>query len=101
MIYLESFLYYIFLSSTLLFYGVGINRVAEIGFKNEVNITFYVKFILSIFITAVLAWLVTYCLLLPIGLIELFPITTFLLSRVYSFYRKLFMFVLILFWKLW
>ena len=47
MIYLESFLYYIFLSSTLLFYGVGINRVAEIGFKNEVNITFYVKFILS------------------------------------------------------
>ena len=46
MIYLESFLYYIFLSSTLLFYGVGINRVAEIGFKNEVNITFYVKFIL-------------------------------------------------------
>ena len=79
MIYLESFLYYIFLSSTLLFYGVGINRVAEIGFKNEVNITFYVKFILSIFITAVLAWLVTYCLLLPIGLIELFPITTFLI----------------------
>ena len=79
MIYLESFLYYIFLSSTVLFYGVGINRVAEIGFKTNINVTFYVKFILSIFISAVLSWLVTYCILLPIGSIELFPITTFLI----------------------
>lgn len=77
--FFETLLYYVFFSSSLFLYGVGINRMADIGFIKRIDITFYVKLIFSISITAVLGWLVTNYILLPLEIIELFPITTFLI----------------------
>lgn len=77
--FIDTVLYYVFFSSSLLLYGIGINRVTQIGFSVKTEVTFYVKLILSIFCSSVLSWLVTYYILLPLGIIELFPIFTFLI----------------------
>ncbi len=77
--FVDTVLYYVFFSSSLLLYGIGINRVTQIGFSSKTEVTFYVKLILSIFCSSVLSWLVTYYILLPLGIIELFPIFTFLI----------------------
>ena len=67
--FFETLLYYVFFSSSLFLYGVGINRMADIGFIKRIDITFYVKLILAISITAVVGWLVTNYILLPLGII--------------------------------
>ena len=35
MIYLNTFLYYTFFASAILFYGLGINQIAELNFMNQ------------------------------------------------------------------
>ena len=57
--FVDTVLYYVFFSSSLLLYGIGINRVTQIGFSSKTEVTFYVKLILSIFCSSVLSWLVT------------------------------------------
>ena len=44
--FVDTVLYYVFFSSSLLLYGIGINRVTQIGFSAKTEVTFYVKLIL-------------------------------------------------------
>lgn len=79
MIYIETLLYYTLFASSVLIYGVGINRIVEVGISKFSNILYYVKAIISILSTAMLTWLITHYILLPINLIEVFPLVAFLL----------------------
>ncbi len=84
MIYLDTFLYYTLFASAVLFYGIGINRVKEIGISNFYSITFYIKAALNILGTSMLTWLITSNILIPLKLVELFPIICFLIFAVLS-----------------
>ena len=79
MIYLDTFLYYTIFSSVVLIYGVGINRLTEIGSSSINHITFYIKTIISVFATIVLNWLIIRFILSPIGLVELYPLLALLI----------------------
>lgn len=79
MIYIETLLYYTLFASSVLIYGVGINRIVEVGISKFSSIIYYIKCIISILSTSMLTWLITNFILLPLNLIELFPLVAFLL----------------------
>lgn len=79
MLYLETFLYYTFFASAVLFYGVGISRIGELGIIKIPNIIFFIKNVSSIYICAILSWIVTSKILLPLKITEIFPLIVFLL----------------------
>ena len=73
MMFLKTLLNYTLFSSILLFYGIGLNKTVEIGITKFSSIIFYIKSIITIFSTSSLTWLLTYYILMPINLVELFP----------------------------
>lgn len=79
MIYLETFLYYSLFGSSVLIYGVGLNKIVEIGITKDINLLTYFKAIITILSTSMLSWLITNYVLMPINLIELFPLLTLLI----------------------
>ena len=79
MIYFDTFLYYTVFASVVLIYGIGINRLTEIGSSKISHITFYLKTLISVFATIVLSTLVIRFILIPIGLIELYPLLALLI----------------------
>ena len=79
MIYFDTFLYYTIFASIVLIYGIGVNRLTEIGTQKLGHITFYLKTLISVFATIVLSTLVVRFILLPIGLIELYPLLALLI----------------------
>jgi len=79
MLYLETFLYYTFFASAVLFYGIGISRVGEFGIIKIPNIFFFIKNIASIYICAILSWIITSKILLPLRITEIFPLIVFLI----------------------
>ncbi|WP_027727622.1 hypothetical protein [Treponema sp. C6A8] len=79
MLYLETFLYYTFFASAVLFYGIGISRVGEFGIAKIPNAIFFVKNVSSIYITAILSWIITSKILLPLKITEIFPLVIFLI----------------------
>ena len=78
MIYLHTFLYYTFFSSVVLIYGIGLNKIAEIGIVKFKETIFYVKCAFTIISSSVIAWLMTYYLLVPLKITELFPLVCLL-----------------------
>lgn len=76
---LDTFIYYVLFASSVLVYGVGMNRIANVGFEKNNSLFFYIKMIINVFACSVLGWLVTNYVLLPIGIIELFPLVVFLI----------------------
>ena len=79
MIYIDTFLYYTVFSSIVLIYGIGVNRLTEIGNFEFNHITFYLKTLISIFTTIILTWFITKYILAPIKLIELYPLFALLI----------------------
>lgn len=79
MIFIDTFLYYTVFSSVVLIYGIGVNRLTEIGTFEFNHITFYFKTLLSILSSIVLTWIITRFVLAPIGLIELYPLFALLI----------------------
>ncbi len=79
MMFLKTLLNYTLFSSILLFYGIGLNKTVEIGITKFSSIIFYIKSIITIFSTSSLTWLLTYYILMPINLVELFPLICILL----------------------
>lgn len=79
MIYLDIFLYYTLFTSSVLIYGIGVNKIVEIGITKKINILSYIKAVISILSTSMVGWIVTTFVLVPISLVEYFPLVIFLL----------------------
>lgn len=79
MINLDTFLYYALFSSAVLIYGIGLNRISELGVTKLYSVIFYIKAVFTILITSVLTWLVTSRILVPLKLVEIFPVLCFLI----------------------
>ena len=79
MIFVKLFLYYAIYTSLVLFYGVGLIRVTQLPFHRSLEINYLIKIFFSILVTTILTWLVTMYMLLPIHMVELYPIIAFLI----------------------
>lgn len=79
MIFFDTFLYYTFFASVVLIYGIGINRVAEIGITKFYDIVYYIKASISILTSSVLSWLITEFILVPLNITELYPLIALLI----------------------
>ncbi len=78
MIYVYTFLYYALFSSVVLIYGIGLNKIAEIGIVKFKEPIFYIKCAVSIISSSVISWLITYYLLVPLKITELYPLICFI-----------------------
>ena len=79
MIYLNTFLYYTLFSSVIVIYGIGLNRSVEIGISLFYKPVFYLKALFTIISSSVLSWLFTNYILMPLKLVELFPLISLLI----------------------
>lgn len=79
MIYLQTFLYYTFFSSIVLIYGIGLNSIAEIGISKSNSLMFFIKAIMTILCTSMISWVIISKILVPLKLVELFPIIAFII----------------------
>ncbi len=79
MIYGKMLLYYSIFASAVLIYGIGLSRMVELPVTKLRNPLFYVKAMVSILSTSVLSCIVTRNILMPLGIIELFPFIAFLI----------------------
>lgn len=77
MIYFSTFLYYTLISSSVLIYGIGINGLAEIGISKNRELIYYLKNIICILLSSLLSWLFSQYILIPLKLMELFPLFAF------------------------
>lgn len=78
MIYYATFLHYTIFASVVLLYGVGLNKVSEIGTVKFKEVIFYIKCALSILSSAVVSWLLINYLLVPLKITELYPLVCFI-----------------------
>ncbi len=78
MIYFYTFLYYALFSSVVLIYGIGLNKIAEIGIVKFKETIFYIKCAISIVSSAIISWLITNYLLVPLKITELYPLVCFI-----------------------
>lgn len=78
MIYYYTFVYYAIFASIVLVYGVGFNKIAEIGTVKFKEPIFYIKCAISIISSVVISWLLIHYLLVPLGITELFPFVCFI-----------------------
>lgn len=79
MIYFDTFAFYTVFCSAVLVYGIGLTKVADFKHDFKINFTFFIKMILSIFLTSLLSWEFIYYILVPLKLVELYPIVSLLI----------------------
>lgn len=79
MIFIDTFLYYTLFASAVLIYGIGLNSVAEIGIHRMNQVTYFTKAVLSIFVSSILSWIVVTTILVPLKIIEIYPLICFLI----------------------
>lgn len=84
MIYLYTFLYYTLFTSVVLIYGIGLNKIAEIGIVKFKKTIVYVKCAVAIVSSAVISWLITNYLLTPLKITELYPLICFIVYAAIS-----------------
>jgi len=77
-LYVNTFLYYAIFASAVLIYGIGLNKVVETGISKFYDFIFYLKAMISIMATSVLSWLIVNYILVPLNLVELYPLMCFL-----------------------
>ncbi|MCF0241887.1 MAG: hypothetical protein HUK25_04570, partial [Treponema sp.] len=69
------FLYYSFLCSAVLFFGIGLNRSIQVTTGSlRVNFKVFFKSLISILGTSIFTFLITQYVLLPLKLEEMFPV---------------------------
>lgn len=78
MLYVNAFFYYTLFASIVLVYGIGLNKVIEIGISKFHDVIFYIKASITIMITSVLSYLIVKFILVPLNLVELYPLLCFL-----------------------
>ncbi|MCQ2572720.1 MAG: hypothetical protein MJ182_02365 [Treponema sp.] len=80
MIYLHNFIYYAFFCSSVLFFGIGLNRSIQITTVSlRINFKVILKSLISIVVTTILSFLIIQYLLIPIKMAELFPLISLLI----------------------
>ena len=79
MLYLNTFLYYTVFASSILVYGIGLCKTHEIGILKLPDVLFFVKAIASIYFTAILSWLVSSKILVPLQITDIYPLIIFLI----------------------
>lgn len=79
MIYLDTFVFYTLFSSAVLFYGIGINKISDFDSDLRNNISRLIKMILTIMLTSLLSWGVIKIVLIPLKLVELYPLIALLI----------------------
>lgn len=77
--FFDTFLYYTLFASAVIIYGIGINTVAEIGIYKMNQITYFIKVLISIFTSSILCWIVVSRILVPLKLVEIYPLVAFLI----------------------
>ncbi|MCR4953166.1 MAG: hypothetical protein K6A43_03745 [Treponema sp.] len=70
---LNTFLYYLCFASAVLFCGIGSTKIVEFSKFTATTLAFFVKLLLSLSITVILGWLVTNKILVPLDMVELYP----------------------------
>jgi len=75
----STFLYYVIFSSSVLFYGIGLNQTVEIGHAKVEKFTSLLKVFISIYASSILSYLVTSKILVKLELVEIFPIVCLLI----------------------
>lgn len=78
MIYLSTFLYYFCFGSVVLFSGIGSTRTTQLEYFKSKNVLFYTKIFITITVSSILSWLITDKILVPLKLVEIYPIISFL-----------------------
>lgn len=78
MIYLTTFSYYAIFASVVLVYGIGFNKIAEIGTVKFKETIFYVKCAITVVSSVVISWLIIHYLLVPLKITELYPLVCFI-----------------------
>jgi len=79
MIFLNTFLYYVCFASAVLIYGIGTNKAVDLNLNKVTSIIYCGKIIISIMVSAMLSWLLTQGVLVPLKLTELYPLVCFLI----------------------
>lgn len=75
---LSTFFYYVCFSSVILIYGIGINKTIELDLSKAKNFIYIAKIIFSIVLTSTLSWLITIGILVPLKIVEIYPLICFL-----------------------
>lgn len=79
MIYVNMLLYYTVFSSAVLIYGIGLSRVVELPVSSFKTPLFYIKAMVSIISCSLLSYVVIKHILIPLGILEVFPFISFLI----------------------
>lgn len=83
-------LYYIIVSSAVLFYGIGINRTVSISGSVSDNFVSCFKALATASSTSAMTFLVTSWLLLPVHLAELFPLVAIIFFLIFTTLSEIF-----------
>ena len=86
MIYFYTFLYYSLFSSVVLIYGIGLNKIAEIGIVKFKETIFYIKCAIAIISSTIVSWLITHYLLVPLKITEIYPLVCFIVYACFSMF---------------
>ena len=76
---ISTFLYYSFFASVILFSGVGTNKILDLNLEKLKSLTYCLKIIFSIMVSSIVGWFVTKGILVPLKIVELFPLVCFLI----------------------
>lgn len=79
MILINTFLYYICFASAIMIYGIGANETVDFSLSKLKNVTYISKIIISIVLSSVISWFVTNGILVPLKMVELYPVVCFLI----------------------
>lgn len=76
---LNTFLYYVCFASVVLIHGVGTNKVIDLNLLKLRNVTYCIKIIVSIMVSSIICWFVTKGILVPLKMVELYPLVCFMI----------------------
>ena len=76
---LNTLLYYLCFASEVLFYGISSTKLVEFSKFTANTLAFFVKLILSLGITVTAVWFVTNKILVPLDMVELYPMVCLLI----------------------
>lgn len=79
MIYLTTFLYYIFFASAISIYGLGLNKFANVNLLKNKDVFYFLKVILIILVSSIVSWFVDDKILVPLKLAQIYPFFCFII----------------------
>lgn len=77
--FINTFLYYSFFASVILFSGIGTNKILDLKLEKLKSMIYCSKIVVSILLSSLVGWFVTKGILVPLKIAELFPLICFLI----------------------